>query len=66
MDEPEYINDERRVTGSSKGSFQTIMKGIGYLREAQLDVEYFYESYKQHLCTWKSGETCNNREKKKV
>ncbi len=37
LDGPEEINDKRRVTGSGKGSFQSIIKGIQYLIEANVD-----------------------------
>ncbi|WP_138419900.1 anaerobic sulfatase maturase [Aquibacillus sediminis] len=34
IDGPEYINDARRVTGTGKGSYKAIMKGIHHLKEA--------------------------------
>lgn len=37
LDGPEEINDARRVTGSGKGSFKSIVKGIQYLRDANVD-----------------------------
>lgn len=37
LDGTEEMNDARRVTGSGKGSFHTIMKGIQYLRDAEVD-----------------------------
>lgn len=37
IDGPEHINDQRRVTGSGKGSFQAIMNGIQYLRNEDVD-----------------------------
>ncbi|WML41441.1 anaerobic sulfatase maturase [Neobacillus sp. OS1-2] len=37
LDGPEEINDARRVTGSGKGSFTSIMQGIHYLKEAKVD-----------------------------
>lgn len=37
LDGPEDLNDSRRVTGSRKGSFRSIMTGIGYLRAAGID-----------------------------
>src|SRR5690625_982913 len=37
LDGPEEMNDARRVTGSGKGSFNTIMKGIQHLRDADVD-----------------------------
>lgn len=37
IDGPKEINDARRVTGSGKGSFDAIMNGIGYLKEAGVD-----------------------------
>lgn len=37
LDGPEEMNDARRVTGSGKGSFTSIMQGIQYLREAKVD-----------------------------
>ncbi|WP_042374441.1 anaerobic sulfatase maturase [Neobacillus jeddahensis] len=38
LDGPEEINDARRVTGSGKGSFTSIMKGIQCLRDAHVDL----------------------------
>ncbi|WP_066056716.1 anaerobic sulfatase maturase [Robertmurraya korlensis] len=37
VDGPESINDSRRVTGSGKGSYRTIMKGIDCLRAAGVE-----------------------------
>jgi len=37
LDGPEEINDAKRITGSGKGSFKSIMKGIQYLRDANVD-----------------------------
>ncbi|WP_246586559.1 anaerobic sulfatase maturase [Cytobacillus gottheilii] len=37
LDGPEDINDARRVTGSGKGSYKRIMRGIEYLKEANAD-----------------------------
>lgn len=37
LDGPEGINDARRITGSGKGSFRSIMKGIEILRKAGVD-----------------------------
>jgi uncharacterized protein len=37
LDGPEEINDARRVTGSGKGSFNSIMQGIQYLKEEKVD-----------------------------
>jgi uncharacterized protein len=37
LDGPEDINDARRVMGSGKGSYKSIMRGIEHLKEANVD-----------------------------
>ncbi|UCZ52490.1 anaerobic sulfatase maturase [Bacillus shivajii] len=37
LDGPKHINDARRTTGSGKGSFESVMKGINYLKENNVD-----------------------------
>lgn len=37
IDGPEDINDKRRITGSGKGSFKLVMRGIDYLRKAKVN-----------------------------
>ncbi|MFS0824437.1 anaerobic sulfatase maturase [Bacillus sp. 1P02SD] len=37
LDGPKHLNDAKRVTGSGGGSFYSIMKGIQYLRDENVD-----------------------------
>ncbi|MGM0904178.1 MAG: anaerobic sulfatase maturase [Bacillota bacterium] len=37
LDGPEEINDARRITGSGKGSFKSITKGIKHLKDANVE-----------------------------
>lgn len=37
LDGPKEINDVRRITGSGKGSFELVMRGIEHLKEANVD-----------------------------
>ncbi len=37
VDGPKEIHDARRVTGSGKGSYDRVMRGIGHLREAGVE-----------------------------
>ncbi|WP_445491810.1 anaerobic sulfatase maturase [Niallia sp. 03133] len=36
LDGPQHIHDRRRVTGSGKGSFNQVMRGVAYLREKKV------------------------------